>query len=171
MGGPVNDALEAELEHLARTPQLLIACDYDGTIAPIVDDPMAADPRPDTVVALRALAALANTHVAVISGRSLRDLALLSRLPTEIHLVGSHGGEFDLGFGKRLSPRELDLRAHIKADLSEIAARTPGSELEIEARRRHVPLPAVGPRGRAPGPRGHRGRSRRSRRGPHPPHR
>ncbi|MET0880024.1 MAG: trehalose-phosphatase [Acidimicrobiales bacterium] len=132
MGGPVNDELEAELEHLARTPQLLIACDYDGTIAPIVDDPMAATPRPDTVVALRALAALANTHVAIISGRSLRDLAGLSRLPTEIHLVGSHGGEFDLGFGKRLSPRELDLRAHIKADLTDIAARTPGSELEVK---------------------------------------
>ena len=30
-------------------------------------------------------------HVAVISGRSLRDLAALSRLPDEIHLVGSHG--------------------------------------------------------------------------------
>ena len=93
---------------------------------------MAATPRPDTVVALRALAALANTHVAIISGRSLRDLAGLSRLPTEIHLVGSHGGEFDLGFGKRLSPRELDLRAHIKADLTDIAARTPGAELEVK---------------------------------------
>ena len=124
--------LEAEIRHLARTPQLLVACDYDGTVAPIVDDPMAATPRPDTVVALRALAALPNTHVAVISGRSLRDLAGLSRLPMEIHLVGSHGGEFDLGFGKRLSPRELDLRARIKADLTEIADRTPGAELEVK---------------------------------------
>ena len=41
---PVNDELEAELEHLARTPQLLVACDYDGTVAPIVDDPMAGHP-------------------------------------------------------------------------------------------------------------------------------
>ena len=132
MTEPATEDLEAELGLLARTPQLLVACDYDGTIAPIVDDPMAAHPRPDTVVALRALAALPNTHVAVISGRSLRDLAGLSRLPTEIHLVGSHGGEFDLGFGKRLSPRELDLRARIKADLTEIAGRTPRSELEVK---------------------------------------
>jgi trehalose-phosphatase len=132
MSEVVEAELEAEIEHLARTPQLLVACDYDGTIAPIVDDPMAATPRPDTVVALRALAALPSTHVAVVSGRSLRDLAGLSRLPTEIHLVGSHGGEFDLGFGKRLSPRELDLRARIKADLTEIAGRTPGSELEVK---------------------------------------
>ncbi len=129
MAGDHQDLLD-RLGHLARTPQLLVACDYDGTIAPIVDDPMAAHPRPDTVVALRALAALPNTHVAVISGRSLRDLALLSRLPTEIHLVGSHGSEFDLGFGRSLSPREQDLRARIKADLAEIASRTPGAELE-----------------------------------------
>jgi trehalose-phosphatase len=132
MSEAVDDQLEAQIEHLSRTPQLLVACDYDGTVAPIVDDPMAATPRPDTVVALRALAALPNTHVAVISGRSLRDLAGLSRLPTEIHLVGSHGGEFDLGFGKRLSERELDLRARIKSDLAEIAARTPGAELEVK---------------------------------------
>ncbi len=124
--------LEEQLPHLARTPQLLVACDYDGTVAPIVDDPMAAHPRPDTVVALRALAALPSTHVAVVSGRSLRDLASLSRLPTEIHLVGSHGSEFDLGFGKRLTARELDLRAKIKSDLAEIASRTPGAELEIK---------------------------------------
>lgn len=117
---------------LARTPQLLVACDYDGTIAPIVDDPMAAHPRPETVIALRALASLPNTHVAVISGRSLRDLAGLSRLPTEIHLVGSHGTEFDLGFGRTLPQEALDLRARIKADLSEIAARYPGTELEVK---------------------------------------
>ena len=34
------------LDQLARTPQLLVACDYDGTIAPIVDDPMKAAPAP-----------------------------------------------------------------------------------------------------------------------------
>jgi trehalose-phosphatase len=132
MSEALDPELEAAIAHLARTPQLLVACDYDGTVAPIVDDPMAATPRPDTVVALRALAALSNTHVAVISGRSLRDLAGLSRLPTEIHLVGSHGGEFDLGFGKRLSPRELDLRAAVKSQLTEIAGRTPGAELEVK---------------------------------------
>jgi trehalose-phosphatase len=129
MAGDHQDLVK-RLGLLARTPQLLVACDYDGTIAPIVDDPMAAHPRPDTVVALRALADLPNTHVAVISGRSLRDLALLSRLPTEIHLVGSHGSEFDLGFGRSLSPREQDLRARIKSDLAEIAGRTPDAELE-----------------------------------------
>ena len=31
----------------------------------------------------------------MISGRSLRDLAAMSRLPREVHLFGSHGGETD----------------------------------------------------------------------------
>ncbi len=48
---------------------------------------------PGAIAALRTLAALHHTSVAVISGRSLRDLALMSRLPSEVHLVGSHGSE------------------------------------------------------------------------------
>ncbi|MFV1990500.1 MAG: trehalose-phosphatase, partial [Acidimicrobiales bacterium] len=85
--------LQARIVELARTPQLLVACDYDGTIAPLVANPMDALPRRETVAAMRGLAELPQTHVAVISGRSLRDLAALSRLPDEIHLVGSHGSE------------------------------------------------------------------------------
>ncbi len=104
-----NEQLDNRIDQLARTPLLLVACDYDGTIAPIVDDPMKALPLRETAVALRNLATLPRTHVAVISGRSLRDLAALSRLPVEIRLVGSHGTEFDIDFALDLDP---DLRRH-----------------------------------------------------------
>ncbi len=63
-------------------------------------------------MALRTLAGLADTHVSVISGRSLRDLATLSRLPNEIHLVGSHGSEFDIGFAFDLPAEARDLQSH-----------------------------------------------------------
>ena len=106
------EALPAELRRaivqLARTPRLLVACDYDGTLAPIVEDPEKARPHVDSVAALRSLAGLHETTTAVISGRALRDLATLSRLPSEVHLVGSHGSEFDVGFVHALdadSPR------------------------------------------------------------------
>ncbi len=102
---------------MARTPILLVACDYDGTVAPIVDDPMKALPLRETAVALRNLANLPHTHVAVISGRSLRDLAALSRLPIEIHLVGSHGSEFDIDFALDLAP---ELREHRRKLVSEL---------------------------------------------------
>ncbi|GIU85068.1 MAG: trehalose-phosphatase [Acidimicrobiales bacterium] len=127
-----EESLDAALVQLARIPQLLVACDYDGTIAPIVDDPRKALPRRETVVALRTLAGLPQTHVAVISGRSLRDLAALSRLPPEVHLVGSHGSEFDVGFATEL-PRELrELRATVRARLEELAEQTPGAIVEAK---------------------------------------
>ena len=68
------------LAAMARTPRLLVACDYDGTLAPIVADPWSVQPLPEAVTALRSLAGMAETTVAVISGRALRELALMSRL-------------------------------------------------------------------------------------------
>ena len=91
------------IQQLARAEQLLVATDYDGTIAPIVDSPAHAYPKEESVQAMRALAELDNTTSAVISGRSLRDLAAMSRLPREVHLVGSHGGETDTDFEESLS--------------------------------------------------------------------
>ncbi len=105
--------LGERIRQLARVPNLLVACDYDGTVAPLVDDPMQAAPNRDSVAAMRSLAELANTHVAVISGRSLRDLATLSRFPEEIRLVGSHGSEFELGFGAQLAPQVIQRRAEL----------------------------------------------------------
>ena len=121
---------DARLGQLARAPQLLVACDYDGTIAPIVDDPMDALPNRETAVALRNLADMDQTHVAVISGRALRDLAALSRLPVEIHLVGSHGSEFDVGFHRDLSPEAEGRREEVGRQLQLIADELEGAELE-----------------------------------------
>ena len=38
--------LRAAVLRVARVPHLLVACDYDGTLAPIVADPTKATPRP-----------------------------------------------------------------------------------------------------------------------------
>ena len=127
-------ALEQALARLAREPHLLVACDYDGTLAPIVDVPGDARPRRESVAALRALAALADTSVAVISGRSLHDLAALSRLPEEIHLVGSHGTEFDVGFARALAPEALALRDRVTDELHAIAATRPGRDWSSTSR-------------------------------------
>jgi len=122
--------LSARLDQLAQTPALLVACDYDGTVAPIVNDPMKALPLRETSVALRNLAALPQTEVAVISGRSLRDLAALSRLPAEIHLVGSHGSEFDIGFALELDPQLRERHTDLINGLQSIVATHDGITLE-----------------------------------------
>ncbi len=122
--------LRAAIDHLARTPQLLVGCDYDGTLALVTDDPIKAKPLPEAVAAVRALAGLPQTAVAVISGRTLRELATLSRLPSEVHLVGSHGSEFDVGFLDELSAQHIELRARLQQTLAAIVAERPGVRLE-----------------------------------------
>src|SRR5688572_21572122 len=109
----IDPAVLTAVGRLARTPTLLVACDYDGTLSPIVDDPSKAAPLPEAVAAIRTLASLPQTTVAVVSGRALRDLATLSRLPSEVHLVGSHGSEFDVGFVERLAPEQAHLRQRV----------------------------------------------------------
>ena len=128
--GGLDPELRAALGRIARVPQLLVGCDYDGTLAPLVEDPAAAGPLPEAVAAVRALAALPQTVVAVISGRALRDLATLSRLPSEVHLVGSHGSEFDLGFIQRLAPELHELHGRLLAELQAISRAHPGIRLE-----------------------------------------
>ena len=130
MGPHLDDDLEQRLVELSRVPQLLVACDYDGTVAPLVDDPRRAHPRRETIAAIRELAGLAQTHVAVVSGRSLRDLAVLSRLPDEVHLVGSHGSELDVDFADTLDADLRALRDLIGQEARRIAGATPGAMVE-----------------------------------------
>ncbi|NGP04780.1 trehalose-phosphatase [Rhodococcus sp. 14C212] len=124
--------LRRALVALARTPRLLVASDYDGTVAPIVSDPDKAFPNAESVRALRALAGLPSTAAAVISGRALKDLAALSRLPAEVQLVGSHGSEFDIGFVHAIDSDARQLLRDIVAELEAIAARYDGVHVEAK---------------------------------------
>lgn len=113
-------------------PRLLVASDYDGTIAPIVPDPAKAYPHGESVRALRALAGLSGTTAAVISGRALRDLAALSRLPVEVQLIGSHGSEFDVGFVHAIDSDAKQLLREVATALNQIAGENPGVTVEIK---------------------------------------
>lgn len=124
--------LRRALSTIARTPRLLVASDYDGTIAPIVDDPAEAYPHGESVRALRALASLSGTTAAVISGRALRDLAALSRLPVEVQLIGSHGSEFDVGFVHAIDNDAKQLLQELASGLEQIAGENPGAVVEIK---------------------------------------
>src|SRR4051795_1988385 len=130
------ETLPAELRRaivqIARTPRLLVACDYDGTLAPIVPNPEQARPMNESVGALRSLAGLHETTTAVISGRALRDLATLSRLPSEVHLVGSHGSEFDVGFVHALDADAKALHRRIEQTLDTLVDGNEGVGLEVK---------------------------------------
>ncbi|MEV0108742.1 trehalose-phosphatase [Nocardia sp. NPDC050799] len=124
--------LRRALSTVARVPRLLVASDYDGTLAPIVSDPAKAYPHGESVRALRALAGLSGTTAAVISGRALRDLAALSRLPVEVQLIGSHGSEFDVGFVHAIDSDARQLLREVVTALNKIAADHSGVTVETK---------------------------------------
>jgi trehalose 6-phosphate phosphatase len=115
------------LDRAAATARLLVASDFDGTLAPIVSNPADARPLPGAADALRALAGLPSTTVALVSGRALETLRTLSSMPPAVHLVGSHGAELDTGFSQPIDEELLD---RITAGLTEIAADRPGVTVE-----------------------------------------
>jgi trehalose 6-phosphate phosphatase len=125
--GALPADLTAALQTVARVPRLLVASDFDGTLAPIVNHPGDARPLPAASDALHALAELPDTTAALISGRALRDLAALSGAPDSVALVGSHGAEFATGFAHDI---DEDLLAAITAELTAIAERHPGATVE-----------------------------------------
>jgi trehalose 6-phosphate phosphatase len=66
---PVTDGGRIGLAALLADPgRALIALDFDGTLAPIVEDPTQSRPLPQATSALRALAPLTGT-IAIITGR------------------------------------------------------------------------------------------------------
>jgi trehalose 6-phosphate phosphatase len=124
--------LSAALERVAAAPRLLVACDYDGTLAPIVSDPEDARPLPASAAALEELAAVPATVTALISGRALADLARLSGMGAGSHLVGSHGSEFDSGFAQPVDDDAKELLTRITATLRELAGEYAGVTVELK---------------------------------------
>jgi trehalose-phosphatase len=120
--------LAAALQGVACADRLLVATDFDGTLAPIVGDPAAAAAAPGALAVLRALDELPRTTVAVVSGRSRETLASLAPLPPTVHLIGSHGAETDLPL--ELDAAEQDLLAQVRAELHAITDSADGALLE-----------------------------------------
>lgn len=75
------------------TGRLLVASDFDGTLSRLVMDPWRAGIIPAAQRALRRLAGAPDTHVALISGRTVVDLAARARIGG-ISYHGDHGAEW-----------------------------------------------------------------------------
>jgi trehalose 6-phosphate phosphatase len=86
-------ALSQKLAVMAAATHVLVCSDYDGTLAPIAPRPEQARLLPAAFSILHALAALPDTRVAIISGRTRQDLGAHSGLGQPVVLIGSHGAE------------------------------------------------------------------------------
>ena len=69
---------------------LLIVCDYDGTLAPIVARPQDAVPETGARAALGQLQVRPGREVAVLSGRRAEEVRTFLQLP-DLRVVGLHG--------------------------------------------------------------------------------
>lgn len=90
------DALVGRLATVATTPSLrplLVALDFDGTLAPLQDDPSRSAIPPRGVTALARLAAVPQVTLALVSGRALASLHAQAEVPVGTVLIGSHGAE------------------------------------------------------------------------------
>ena len=126
--------LVAPLLRLARRGSLLIATDFDGTIAPVVRDPKRARPLPEASRALAQLAA--KTPVAVISARDLANLAQQCPIPGVL-LLGSYGLEpwMRLTSDERLPdrPPPSERLVRLARDLQDLTDWLPGVQVETKA--------------------------------------
>jgi trehalose 6-phosphate phosphatase len=126
--------LEAAVARAAEARHLLIALDFDGTLAPLVDEPMSARMLPAARDALTRLAHAPETTVALVSGRTLEHLAEISEREPDslIHLAGSHGAEFwhPDADGEQDADDDAALRDQLTAQAERIVGGVDGAWIE-----------------------------------------
>jgi trehalose 6-phosphate phosphatase len=127
MSAPPTD-LGAALAAVAARRPLLVASDYDGVLAPLVDVPSEASPEPGTAEVLGRLSAVPGVTVALVSGRGLADLRATSGFTGDLRWIGSHGAEFDGPLTGDLAGRRDELAARLEP----LVTGTPGARLEVK---------------------------------------
>jgi trehalose-phosphatase len=111
--------------------QVALFLDYDGTLSEIASTPEEAVLSCEMRGVLKALVGLKGVRVAIISGRSLRDLRRM--VPVKgLSYVGSHGLEFQSskGVSSQVPKRYLQQLAVLKKEFTCLLSRCPGMMLE-----------------------------------------
>ncbi|MET0788716.1 MAG: trehalose-phosphatase [Cellulomonas sp.] len=136
------DALRTALTAVAADPArrpVLVALDFDGTLAPLQDDPSASRIIPAGVDVLDRLAGTPGVLLALVSGRSMNDLHTLAQVPSGTFLIGSHGAErarvTTWGLDRdvvQLSDEQADRLASLGAEAARIARGRDGVWVETK---------------------------------------
>ena len=127
-----DDRLDLALSVLTGLRPLLLALDFDGVCAPLVDDPARSRMLPGTRAALLALAST-GCRVALVSGRSLESLLAAAEPEPGWLVVGGHGAEVGWSGPGRpggLPEAETALLARLTADVEALVADAPGRRVE-----------------------------------------
>lgn len=135
---PRTDAGRAGLRAVLDDPaDALVALDYDGTLAPIVEDPGLAFVQPGVVGVLRRLIARVGT-VAVVTGRPVAQVRRLAGLDgveglEGLQLLGQYGVErWDAATGEVVAPEPPEAVAEARAQLPDLLARLGAESVHVE---------------------------------------
>ena len=133
------DATLAALAADAGRRPVLVALDFDGTLAPLQDDPATSRILPAGVEVLARLAETDGVRLALVSGRSMNDLHTLAEVPAGTLLIGSHGAErarvTTFGLDRdvvQLSDEQADRLATLGAQAARIARGRDGVWVETK---------------------------------------
>ena len=126
--------LVSAIERLVATPRVLVASDFDGVLAPLVLDPSHSRALPGTIEALEGLAALPDTHAAVVSGRELDILTSLTGLAdSAVTRIGTHGAQSSRATTAALTPEQQETLAQVTRELEAVCeGRPPGVWVETK---------------------------------------
>lgn len=134
--------LDAAVRDFAAHDRVLLALDFDGVLAPLVDDPESSAMTDAAAWALHELAGLDGVELAIVTGRDAETLVTLTDLPDGTRIVASHGAERGIvrtgqdGEAELVAePLELDpelvaLRAEVLREVERIQAEHPSSRIE-----------------------------------------
>ena len=89
----IDPTLELALRQFAAQSPLLIALDFDGTLAPLIIDPEQSRMIPEARAALDALTEVPDVHIALVTGRAIESIVRVADPDPSWFLVGSHGIE------------------------------------------------------------------------------
>ena len=106
--------------------RLLVCLDFDGTLAELDPDPYAVRMHPDAEAAIRRLAAIRDTEVAILSGRHIAGIKQVLPADLPVTIIGSHGAEP----GPQLGQEDQNYLDHIENQLNALA--TDGAYVEVK---------------------------------------
>ena len=128
----IDPTLRLALEQFATHSPLLIALDFDGTLAPLGIDPEQSRMIPEARSALDALTGLHTVHIALVTGRAIESISRVAEPDSSWFLVGSHGVEV-VTPEERPSYHTPDrVPQDVIAGFDDIVASFPGTRKEIK---------------------------------------
>jgi trehalose 6-phosphate phosphatase len=132
MLNPLMDSLNEIGMRVSQAPQLILCLDFDGTLAPIVDQPSLAVLSADMRRVVMSLAGHERICTAIISGREVGDLESRVQMSNLIY-AGNHGLEIQ-GRGLHfVEPKAVECREPLQELLGQLSSRleaVPGALVE-----------------------------------------